>query len=141
MWKDGIIQTDEGDIIARPGMCLDELLQTSIGKTATVRPTGPGYRCVGFGPFHLGGKDWHANAYFYESCLTLLCLGLSSEMLIKLFGTDQPTGEDAAETVFYKNMMKDRVGASSSAKFSWGEAGAGYDLKGMYSSIYFRYEE
>jgi hypothetical protein len=66
VWKHGIIATDEGEVIAKPGMTPAELRATAVGsrgKFAASRDS-PDYQTFWLGPMTIGGNECSAVAHF-----------------------------------------------------------------------------
>jgi len=139
MWNDGIVTTDSGDMLARPGMTLDDFQASAISHGGIIEPMGPGYeKAHEMRPFIIDGHECRAALYFGDRSLSLLTLQLSNTEAARLFGTN--AGGDA-ELDFLFSWVRQQSGRRSPAKFSWGKIVAARDTRGAsFCFIDFNYE-
>jgi hypothetical protein len=140
MWQDGIITTDENEVIARPEMTPDELKVTHFagsGKFWT-DPSSPIHQRLSSAQFRLRNLEWESGVYFLANRLVIFVLVLTRSEALRLFGArDQKDYAD--ELQFYKKLVKSNTGQLPPVELSWGTIGADYDSKTMSCSIYFKY--
>jgi hypothetical protein len=136
VWEHGIIASDGGEIIAKPGMTPDELRAARLPFREPAGLTGPGHERVDLGPVIVGGHEVFVDVIFRQGRVESLGLNLSSATAKQLFGTDKPTKE---QVDFYKAWVEKEAGQPSPAKFAWGEIGASADHWTGVVSIYVKY--
>jgi hypothetical protein len=136
MWELGIIVSDSGEVIVRPGMTIDELLKTTPGHEARVSETGPGWKRVELGPITIAGYcDFYMAVYCNECRVQTFDINLGDEAVKRLW-----QGQSAdAELNFYRALVEKETGHKSPASFDWGAVAAFKDHWTLLPSISFRY--
>ena len=140
MWKDGIITTDEGEVIARPGMTADEVRSTrfALGGKFWQNPESVRHQHIQEAPFRIRDNNCIGHAYFLDGRLVFFGFILSQEEAKLRFGTTQP-GPDSEELKFYQAWVEQEVGSRPPVNFPWGRIGADYNYKTMSCDIYLKY--
>ena len=139
-WQQGIIQVDTGDIVACPGMSLDELRATPLGASGELRTYVPAYPRVVIEPVMISGIECCIDLQFARGILHRAEI-LASESTAKRFSfvTGYASPADGPEVAFLEEWVQRETGAKPPMTFPWGDICQIYDQKGGFASIPFRY--
>jgi hypothetical protein len=142
MWRDGIIATDDGEVIARPHMTPDELRQTRFGTTGKfwTNSESPRHQQLLAPQFRIKNLECEGGAYFLDNELAAFIFLLKRDEAKRLFGSSD-LDIDCPEAEYYRVWVKNETGMQPPVAFQWGTVGAGYDSKDMSCHIFFKYEE
>ena len=78
MWTLGIIETDSGMIVAKPGLTPDALRLTELPLPPPKGKTGPGSERIYVGPIVIKGTEFGIAIYFHNGRLHMADMALSA---------------------------------------------------------------
>jgi hypothetical protein len=156
MWEQGVVVRDDGQVIAKPGMTISELLAVNPVPEDRISNTGPGYRVVNLGLIEIGGNTCYFMVYFRQDTISSLYFGVDSNSLKVLCNTEIAIPMLDQELNLYKDWVMRELGRKDSRikslikglfrkndyvvyKYPWGRIGAGIDHWHLVPYIWIRY--
>jgi hypothetical protein len=142
-WTEGKVRIDTGEVIAAPGISLEQLERTTAWATAKMSEhtaSGRKYKTVGMGPVLICGYECYLTEYFADTFLEGLVITLSETEENRLgFPATHPFWQRPGELDFLKKWVHQQTNRKSPAEFKWGHIAAVFDDKGGFDAIKFRY--
>lgn len=139
-WKDGIIATDVGEIIAHPKMSFEELRATPLGASATVKELSPGYPRIVIKPVLISGYECCASVGFDHGILDDMEIVVTDNTAERFsFVTGHASPRDGPEVRFLENWVYQEVGTKPPVGFTWGRICEVYDLIAGFAHVKFIY--
>lgn len=139
MWNEGIISTDDGKQIARPGMTLAEFLASGVVVREPAVQTCPDYELAGIGPLTIDATELHADGCFHNGRLWQLTLALSEDAMRAARSVAR--GSPKSELQVYKEWVKRLTGKKSPARFRWGDIVAVEEPRMFFRFIIIEYKQ
>ena len=139
-WKEGVIATDAGEIIAHPKMSFEELRATPPGASAKVEDLSRGYPKVIFMPVLISGYECCASVGFDHGILRRVVIVVTDKTAERFsFVTGFASPRDGPEVKFLEDWVYREVGTNPPVSFTWGRIGEVYDLIAGFARIIFIY--
>jgi hypothetical protein len=136
VWEDGVVSTDYGEVIARPGMAFNLARSTTAGSRGRAKEVSKLRRKLEMGPVLIKGDEWFLDADFDSDMLGLVVLVLSREGARSLFGNGDVRDR---ELQFYRETIEALTGKKPPGKYSWGLVDALQDHWTLDPAISFNY--
>jgi|HubBroStandDraft_6_1064221.scaffolds.fasta_scaffold356934_3 hypothetical protein len=141
MWAEGIIVTDNSEVVAKPGMALHELLETSAATHAKFPQIGPPRDEIRFDELLLDGNPIQASAVFIQDRLTFFTFQLTREADYREFGElphrSWSNFDELWEKrgVFYDDWLKRHIGEPDKVRLWRGAWVQHLQVKKLWGSI------
>jgi len=124
MWDKGKIALDTGELIAAPGMLLDELKNASVPTQQETLKHAPHIVRAGIGPVDIDRCEAYLTEFFHNRVLTELLLVASEQLAQNVPGIEHI---DRDEFEFYSHWVKKMTDCAPPCKFGWGGISAVQD--------------
>jgi hypothetical protein len=139
-WKDGVIVTDAGEIIARPGISPEELRASPLGASATIEGVSPDYPRIVFNPVVISGYECCASVGFDHDNLDRVMIVVTDNTANRFsFVTGFDSRHNGPEVEFLEGWVRQEVGANPPVHFTWGRIVEVFDTFAGFARILFIY--
>ncbi len=139
-WKDGVIVTDSGDLIARPQMTFGELRVSRLGASAKIEESSPGYPRIVIMPVLISGYECCVSVGFDHDRLDRAVVVVTDDTAKRFsFVTGFASTPEGPEVKFLEEWVCREVGTKPPVNFAWGGIGEVWDSKAGWARILFLY--
>lgn len=141
VWRDGVIVTATGEVLARPKMTFQEFRETQIGTSAELDCPSPGYMKARISAVQICEYECAVGLYFNHDILMKVSIVITQSTADRyslVIGYAAPP--DGALVHFLQEWVQREIGPHTlPAQFSWGRIGQIYDTKSNLARILFNY--
>jgi hypothetical protein len=137
MWTDGVVTTDDGNVVARPRMPLDELRSSPAAAHARVVSDDPGYWSLWIRALTIDQHNCGAVAAFSNSAMKTFYFGMTREEEDKCLG-HRPTNYELLD--LYRSWLSSKTGSTGTIEAPWGSVSAKFDNRIDEAFILFSYK-
>lgn len=125
--RDGIVKTDQGDVLSKPNMTVEQLLSVAAESDISARRTDsenrPRYKRFNVGPVAMNGFECVLDEYFTDDVITEVVIVLSESTAEQLgIETGYGAPRDGEAVTLFRKWVSKEVG-SSPQPFRWGRVG------------------
>jgi hypothetical protein len=136
--KTGNIEVASGKVI-NPSMSFEEVIRMGLGESQAEKDIGNGWVWHDVKNVKIDDQYFNISFAFYNNKLNTITLVFSNTKYDSNKGSEPwSEKEELQKAIIFNNWLFAEVG--SERTFNWGQAGAGYDPKGGFSSIVIRYK-
>lgn len=141
-WKDGIIITDTGETLARPGMTLADFRLSALGASAEITGFSPEYPQAKLTSVWIGGYECATALIFHHNRLNEVTIVVTEDTANRYgFVTGFAASADGLEVRFLEQWVERELGQKPPAAFPWGRINSTYDSHAGFARIKFLYRE
>lgn len=161
MWDNGVILTDDGILLGKPGLRWQEHISVLPSKLVRGVQGANGEYSLQYKEFRINGKTWIAGTRFYQDMQISLALGLAPDEIKNTILDKADIDQADAELEYYKTFLLMNVVSTTpftdvtrdqfrfvrtahclSIDYSWGRIVAGADIHYTNDvSIHIRYRQ